>query len=177
MQVMRLLLSQQIDHKTASLLLYALQTASTNLRLTNFKPLTNDVILDVRDVANTPLDEHIWEDDDFEEEESELEAAADLAIEALHTAEKKQREGEKWTLWAETKYPDPRKHNPSAAATGSAVVANSPAGPPKKPASSLNHEKLRDEIGDMIRKQFLPAMAEKFAPGTQPEKRPEKKAT
>ena len=36
MQVMRLLISQQIDHKTASLLLYALQTASTNLRMTNF---------------------------------------------------------------------------------------------------------------------------------------------
>ena len=32
MQVMRLLVSAQIDHKTASLLLYALQTASSNLR-------------------------------------------------------------------------------------------------------------------------------------------------
>src|ERR1035437_4249213 len=61
MQVMRLLVSQQIDHKTASLLLYALQTASTNLRMTNFKPITNDVILDPHDVANTPLDSHIWE--------------------------------------------------------------------------------------------------------------------
>src|SRR6202158_938687 len=63
MQVMRLLVSQQIDHKTASLLLYALQTASTNLRLTKFEPLTNEVVLDVRDVANTPLDENIWEDE------------------------------------------------------------------------------------------------------------------
>ena len=71
MQVMRLLVAQQLDHKTASLLLYALQTASTNLRLTNFKPFTNDVILDPRDVANTPLDSHIWDDDVFEEEESE----------------------------------------------------------------------------------------------------------
>src|SRR6267142_1842840 len=34
MQVMRLLVSGQLDHKTASLLLYALQTASTNLRMT-----------------------------------------------------------------------------------------------------------------------------------------------
>jgi hypothetical protein len=59
MQVMRLLLSQQIDHKTASLLLYALQTASTNLRLTNFKPKTKDVILDVRDVANPPRLPHL----------------------------------------------------------------------------------------------------------------------
>ena len=71
MQVMRLLVAQQLDHKTASLLLYALQTASTNLRLTNFKPFTNDVILDPRDVANTPLDSHIWDDDDFEEDEDD----------------------------------------------------------------------------------------------------------
>ena len=36
MQVMRLLISHQIDHKTAGLLLYALQTASFNLRRTDF---------------------------------------------------------------------------------------------------------------------------------------------
>ena len=36
-------LSQQIDHKTANLLLMALHTASTNLGMTNFKPTTNDV--------------------------------------------------------------------------------------------------------------------------------------
>ena len=53
MQVMRLLVSQQIDHKTASLLLYALQTASTNLRMTDFKPYIHEVILDPRDAANT----------------------------------------------------------------------------------------------------------------------------
>jgi hypothetical protein len=71
MQVMRLLVAQQIDHKTASLLLYALQTASTNLRLANFKPFSKDVILDPRNVANTALDSHIWDDEDFEEDETE----------------------------------------------------------------------------------------------------------
>src|SRR4029077_4991428 len=65
MQVMRMLLSRQIDHKTASLLLYALHTASANLRLTNFKPFSNDVILDVRDAANTPLGSHTWNSADF----------------------------------------------------------------------------------------------------------------
>src|SRR5437588_2143353 len=80
MQVMRLLVSQQIDHKTASLLLYALQTASTNLRMTDFKPHTHDVILDPRNAADTLLDERLWEDEDFEEEQDEVETEADRAI-------------------------------------------------------------------------------------------------
>ena len=69
MQVMRLLVSKQIEHKTASLLLYALQTASTNLRRTNFNPVRHDVILDPRAASDTPLGERIWSDDDFDEEE------------------------------------------------------------------------------------------------------------
>jgi len=71
MQVMRLLVTQQMDHKTASLLLYALQTASSNLRQTNFKPLKHDVILDPRDAANSLLGENLWEDEDFEEEDDD----------------------------------------------------------------------------------------------------------
>src|SRR5579863_3096702 len=55
MQIMRLLISQQIEHKTASLLLYALQTASTNLRLARFSPRRHEVILDPRDAADSPL--------------------------------------------------------------------------------------------------------------------------
>jgi hypothetical protein len=74
MQIVRLLLTGQIEHKTASLLLYALQTASANLRLTNFKPWVHEVILDPRAAAESPLDEnHLWEDEDFAEEEEEEE--------------------------------------------------------------------------------------------------------
>jgi hypothetical protein len=69
MQVMRLILTQQIDHKSASLLLYALQTASSNLRQTNFAPFRHDVVLDPRSAAETPLNEHVWQDDDFEDED------------------------------------------------------------------------------------------------------------
>ncbi len=152
MQVMRLLVSQQIDHKTASLLLYALQTASTNLRMTTFTPLTNDVILDPRDAANTPLDSHIWDDEDYEEEEEE-ETDADRAIAALETVRKKKEEDAKWMKWAEAQYPDPRKiANPTAA--GSAIVAT--AAPPKKPAASLDSKETRKQISEQIRKEFLP---------------------
>ena len=72
MQIMRLLLTGQIEHKTASLLLYALQTASTNLRQTNFKPWVHEVILDPRDAAESILNQtDLWDDEDFEEEEEE----------------------------------------------------------------------------------------------------------
>ncbi len=72
MQIMRLLLTGQIEHKTASLLLYALQTASTNLRQTNFKPWIHEVVLDPRDAAESILNQtHLWDDEDFEEEEEE----------------------------------------------------------------------------------------------------------
>ncbi len=74
MQIMRLLLTGQIEHKTASLLLYALQTASTNLRQTNFKPWIHEVVLDPRDVSESVLNQtHLWDDEDFEEEEEEEE--------------------------------------------------------------------------------------------------------
>jgi hypothetical protein len=186
MQVMRLLLSQQIDHKTASLLLSALRTASTNLRLTNFKPFVHEVVLDPREVANTPLGSQIWEDEDFEEEET----AADRALAALEQVRKKKEEDAKWMRWAEMQYPDPRKSTASAAVTsdGKAVVtasesatASSEPPPPdlKKRASSSRPEEIRAEISDMVRKQLLPALSEKFPPAKEPgdDKEPEKKAT
>ena len=180
MQVIRLLVCQQIDHKTASLLLYALQTASTNLRMTDFKPYIHEVILDPRDAANTPLDEHIWEDEDFEEEKDEVETEADRAIEALETVRKKKEEDAKWMRWAEIQYPDPRKANAAATTAGKAVVAASTENLPlpnlKKPASSMKPEEIRSEISDMVRKQLLPAVAGKFPLGKETDKHPEKKS-
>jgi hypothetical protein len=118
MQVMRLLISRQMDHKTASLLLYALQTASSNLRQTNFKPFRHDVVLDPRDVASTPLDSHVWKDEDFEDEETEAEESpADRAIRKLEEDRKKKEEDTQWMRWAEMQYPKPKPP-----ATQSAVV-------------------------------------------------------
>ncbi len=91
MQVMRMLVTQQMDHKTASLLLYALQTASSNLRQTNFKPLRHDVILDPRDAVNSLLGENLWEDEDFEEEE-EVEEKPKKSNDPLEPLREKQRQ-------------------------------------------------------------------------------------
>ena len=72
MQVMRLILSGQLDPKTAGLLLYALQTASSNLSRTNFEPVIKTrVVIDPRTVDQTPLGEDPWCEEDFEEEVSE----------------------------------------------------------------------------------------------------------
>jgi hypothetical protein len=72
MQVMRLILSGQVDPKTAGLLLYALQTASSNLSRINFEPAVKTrVVIDPHTVNQTPLGEDPWCKEDFEEEEYE----------------------------------------------------------------------------------------------------------
>ena len=78
-QVMRLIISGQIDSKTAGLLLYALQTASANLGRTDFQPEHHEVILDPRAVRETLLGEPVWDDSDFEEEEEDEEEEVDPA--------------------------------------------------------------------------------------------------
>ena len=60
MQGMRLLLTNQIDHKTAALLFYALQTASSNLRRTNFEPHPTQVVIDQRRLGDTSLGDDAW---------------------------------------------------------------------------------------------------------------------
>ncbi len=71
MQVMRLIIAGQIDGKNAGLLLYALQTASSNLARTNFEPYMHEIVLDPKTVNETPLGSHIWEDEDFLDDEEE----------------------------------------------------------------------------------------------------------
>ena len=126
MQIMRLILIQQIEHKTASLLLYALQTASTNLRSTRFEPRMHQVILNPRDAADIPLDCDAWDDEDFDEEEEEeaepdevevavkeaTERAAVIArvqaeqrIKAREQAKKREQDREALRKWSE-EHPD-----------------------------------------------------------------------
>jgi hypothetical protein len=81
MQVIRLLLAGRLDPKNAGLVLYALQTASSNLGRTNFEPIVHNVVIDPKAVGETRLDRHVWEYEDFEEEEEyeDEEAAAEAA--------------------------------------------------------------------------------------------------
>ena len=97
MQIMRLVLTGQIEHKTASLLLYALQTASTNLRLVRFDPQVHEVILDPRQASESPLDRrYIWNDADFEEEEEEVDEVEQEIRQKEEEAAKKARFVARW---------------------------------------------------------------------------------
>ena len=191
MQIMRLLLTGQIEHKTASLLLYALQTASTNLRLTNFNPLVHQVILDPRDAAESSLDEmHLWEDEDFEEEEEEEvdeveqeirqkeEEAAKKArfvarweakkeIEARERARKRYEEEEKLKDWVRQnpKYRLVRRDGRLSTELRPQEEAPEPkvavAPQAPKPAPTDSAAQVRAEITDMIR-QNLPGLSKAY---------------
>ena len=59
--VIERLISVEIDHKQAALLLYALQTASMNLKRTSLEPqLPTQVVIDRDSVANRPLGASAW---------------------------------------------------------------------------------------------------------------------
>ena|SRR5271170_2376132 len=59
--VMERLLLEEVDHKTAALLLYALQTASMNLKRTSLEPaLPTQVVIDRESVANRPIGATAW---------------------------------------------------------------------------------------------------------------------
>jgi hypothetical protein len=79
MQVLQLLGSGQMDHKTAGLMLYGLQTASANVRHTSFEAqIPTDVVIDRDTVDRTCIDGPQWFEEDFEDEaEDETEEEVD----------------------------------------------------------------------------------------------------
>lgn len=99
MKVFQMLGSGQLDHKTAGLMLYALQTASINLRNTNFEAEeVTDVVIDRDTVAATCINGPQWFEDDFENEEQEEaedatggEDVADVAPNAASSAKPEQK--------------------------------------------------------------------------------------
>jgi hypothetical protein len=80
-ELMRLLVTNQIDHRTASLLLRALRTASANLKHTSFEPDPTHVVIDPESVERRPLGATAWstlegrEYDEVKKDEAKLEQA------------------------------------------------------------------------------------------------------
>jgi hypothetical protein len=58
--VIRMLRTQEVDHRTAALMLYALQTASANLKHTSFEPEPTQVVIDRECVARRPIGATAW---------------------------------------------------------------------------------------------------------------------
>lgn len=59
-QIMQLVLGRQIEQKIATTLLYALQTASANLRNLNFSPEPEMVVIEPRKVGQVGLGDKAW---------------------------------------------------------------------------------------------------------------------
>ena len=167
MQIMRLILTGQIEHKTASLLLYALQTASSNLRSTKFEPRMHQVVLNPRDAADIPLDCNAWDDEDFDEDEEEEEAEPDEVetavkeatekaavtarlqaqqrIKARELAQKREKDREALRKWSEA-HPD----QDEAYIDERGMVARRP----RKPPVSTTLEQARADVAK-VAQQFL----------------------
>jgi hypothetical protein len=72
MKVIQMLGSGRMDHRTAGLMLYALQTATSNLRNTDFEAdEVTDVVIVREDVQRTDIGGPQWDEDDFEDPEEE----------------------------------------------------------------------------------------------------------
>jgi hypothetical protein len=76
--------ANQIDQKKAALLLYALQTASSNLRRTKFEPRPQQVVINPRDVPDTSLGDDAWYNEEFAEDEEEQEEETKTSAPAAH---------------------------------------------------------------------------------------------
>ena len=80
MKVIQMLGSGRMDHRTAGLMLYALQTASINLRNADFEASNaTDVVIDRDDIHRTCIDGPQWFEEDFEPEAEEEEAEDGVA--------------------------------------------------------------------------------------------------
>jgi len=65
MQVIQLLLTGQLEHRTAALALSGLRTASSNLRRTTFEPYPPAVVVDPANIGQNQLGEDAWKNSDF----------------------------------------------------------------------------------------------------------------
>jgi hypothetical protein len=78
MKVIQMLGSGRLDSKTAGLILYALQTASVNLRNADFEANdVSDVVIDRDTVSATCIDGPQWLEEDFEDDSEEEDSEED----------------------------------------------------------------------------------------------------
>lgn len=134
MQIMRLLITGQLDGKTAGLLLYALQTASANLRRTTFEPNRHHVILDPAAVDETLLGEYVWDDSDFDDEEEE--------------EEEEEEEDEDENTEEEQEDPEDEDDEEGRTKSGESAVAT------KRPAARITDDSVVDRNGNEMLKGF-----------------------
>ena len=109
MHVIHLLGSGKIDTKVAGLMLYALQTASSNMKRVSFEAeKVTDVVIDQDTLDRTCINGPQWFDRDFEETAPEENVAEEAEVAAAATREEpRSREAAK-----PRKKPDPLRNSP-----------------------------------------------------------------
>ncbi len=189
MQIMRLVVTGQIDSKSAGLLLYALQTASTNLARTSFEPFMKHIILDPRAVHETPLNSLIWDDSDFIDEDEE-ETMRAQALEKARARAEKIAEADRWAeaelekerekkresdarFEAEYSFNEKRRKdalkNPPAWATQKRTrlpevePAPSAPSPARRPPAHVDMKEVRKSVQDQFRKAIPAVLAAQSA--------------
>ncbi len=160
MQIMRLILTGQLDPKTAGLLLYALQTASANLSRTTFDPDRHDVILNPAAANETLLGQSVWEDDDFEQEDEEedddeidsaREAGIRKAAEFLYSLDAKNAARQQAANAAAVKAAETKPSGTETKPSETKTSEKQP--PPKKPPAPA--PSVAQQVRDQVR-QALP---------------------
>ena len=172
MQIMRLLALGHLDPKTAGLLLYALQTASANLRRTNFEPNMHTIVLDPRQVDETPLGGRIWDDEDFADEDDEEAERKEVEEEAKQRAlerdaalwrgaqeehkriaheERVQDERERIRRESEKQKEAQLQARPEQPANGKIESTA------RRPPAKVTIEEAREQVRDVLRKALLPS--------------------
>jgi hypothetical protein len=136
MKTIQLLASGRMEHKTAGLILYALQTASINLRYTDLEVEdVSDVVIDRDDVSATCINGPQWYEEDFDDEEGDEEVDDEVEAKAEQEEEK----------------------NGQVVAAGKIKTAVAEKVAEKKPSTS----EVRKQIQTMARNWILDTMAEK----------------
>jgi hypothetical protein len=132
MQVMRLILAGQLDPKIAGLLLYALQTASINVRHMKLEPFHHEsVVIDPRAVADNGVGDDAWSKHEFEEEEEEEGEEEEGEEEEGEEEEGEEEEGEEEDSEDEEN-PDEEDEEDSAEEDGEEESEDDPAEHPQK---------------------------------------------
>jgi hypothetical protein len=135
-QVTRMLLSGAIDQRTAGLLLYSLQIASSNLARTSFEPGNkNDVVIHPSQAATSRLQSHLWEDEDFngiEEQEKENQQFPEIPDEKMFVNQDENQD----------------ENQPEAKQEGQPQAETGP--PPKIPPHSVSLNSLREMVFEHI---------------------------
>jgi hypothetical protein len=104
-EMLRLLASNRIDHKAAALMLYALQTAASNVRHTSFEPEPTRVVIDRESVEQRPIGASAWsavegrEYDELVDDNAAAENASKEKEEKREDDEPQDEDSARWSAW------------------------------------------------------------------------------